>query len=216
MARKRRPRFYFSFRSPFSWIAARVLAERLTPEEQAEIEYIPFWEPDQRTLARLRELGGEFLYTQMSREKHLYILQDIKRMTRSLGYQHVWPIDESPWWELPNLAYLAARRDGKADELRSAVYRARWEEGENIHDMAVIRRVAADIGLDPDRIAGAPEDPEIGEEAAQALLRSYKDGVFGIPFFVLGFERFWGLDRLAPFVAALRGEAYQYLAGGPR
>lgn len=212
--KKRRPRFYFSFRSPFSWIAARLLDERLTPTEQAEIEYIPFWEPDPQTLSRLHELGGEFLYIQMSREKHLYILQDIKRMTRSLGYQHAWPIDESPWWELPNLAYLAAQRLGKAREFRDAIYRARWEGGANIHTVDVIRRVAAEVGLDPDRVAAAPDDPEIREEAAGALLRCYKDGVFGIPFLILGFEKFWGLDRVHPFIAAMRGTPYRYLAGG--
>jgi hypothetical protein len=34
----------------------------------------------------------------------------------------------------------------------------------------------------------------------------YRDGVFGVPFFVHGFDKFWGLDRVGGFVASLYGE----------
>ncbi len=207
---KRKPRFYFSFRSPFSWIASRLLEERLGPERRDSIEYIPYWEPDARTLATLKAMGGSFLYAQMSREKHLYILQDIKRLTQSLGLKHVWPIDQEPWWELPNLGYLAAAAAGKAPEFRAAAYRSRWEKGENIHELDTVRRIAEEVGVDPARVAAAPEDPEIRGQAAEALMRAYREGVFGIPFFICGFEKFWGVDRLEAFLAALDGARYEF------
>lgn len=209
--RKKRPKYFFCFRSPFSWIASKVFNEVLTEEEQAELEYHPFWEPDEKTQAGLEAQGGEFLYTQMSREKHLYILQDIKRLTKSLGYSHHWPIDEDPWWELPNLAYLAAERAGKGREFRDVTFRARWEDGENIHTFEVIKKLAGEVGLDPDEIARAPEDEEIRAQAVEAIMRCYKGGVFGVPLFIKGFEKFWGVDRLEPFLAAWRGESYDFL-----
>jgi 2-hydroxychromene-2-carboxylate isomerase len=210
----KRPRFYFSFRSPFAWIAARYMKERMSPEALAQVEWIPYWEPDDRTLPALRAAGGDFLYAQMGREKHLYILQDIKRLTKSLGYEHVWPIDKSPWWELPNLAYLVAARLGKGPLLREAMYRARWEKGENIHTIETVRAVAAEVGLDPDVVAGAPEDEAARKEAVDALLRAYNDGVFGVPFFVKGFEKFWGVDRLLPFIAAVEGRPFRFFWEG--
>src|SRR5262245_62169356 len=97
----KRPRFYFSFRSPYSWMAARLLEERLDPRPYG-IEYIPFWEPDEHTLSLLRSRGSDFLYTPMSRQKHLYILQDIKRIATGLGYSMAWPRDRGNlWWDLP-------------------------------------------------------------------------------------------------------------------
>jgi len=193
-----RARFYFSFRSPYSWIGARLLEEEFDPKD-SEIEYIPFWEPDERSLELLNAKGGEFLYTPMSRQKHLYILQDIKRITSKLGYLMSWPIDEKPWWDLPHLAYLAARRQGKGQEFFWAVYRARWERGENICSVETIRTLAEEIGLSPNKIAAAPDDNSIRAEGAEVLYSIYQDGVFGVPFFICGREKFWGIDRLYDF-----------------
>jgi len=209
--KRRSPRFYFSYRSPFSWITAKWLEEHLLPEERAAIEYIPYWEPDDRTQEALRQRGAEFLYQQMSREKHLYILQDVKRLTKELGYTHVWPIDDKPWWELPNLAYFAACRHGRGEAFRKAAYHARWERGENIHTLETVRRLATELGLDADELANAHEDDAIRAQAADSLTRAYNDGAFGVPFFVNGHEKFWGVDRLRPFIDSLRGRSSRYL-----
>ncbi|MCC5603255.1 2-hydroxychromene-2-carboxylate isomerase [Nostoc favosum] len=192
------PRFYFCFRSPYSWVGARLL-EECFDSKQYGIEYIPFWEPDKQTLILLKAKGGEFLYTPMSRHRHLYILQDIKRLTTKLGYKITWPVDRNPWWDLPHLAYLAARRYGKGSSFFWAVYQARWEKGENICSIDTISRIAQEVGLDPELIAQAPHDPTIRQEGVEALYKAYRDSVFGIPFFINGNEKFWGSDRFEDF-----------------
>lgn len=207
------PRFYFSFRSPYSWIAARQLAEHLG-ERYGVLELIPFWEPDERMLASLKTMGGQFLYTQMSRDKHLYILQDIKRITTRLRYKMAWPIDRQPWWDLSHLAYLAAREQGKGMEFFWGIYRARWERGEDISAADTIRTVAKEAGLDPEKMVNAVEDDEIRKAGAQALYRAYREGVFGVPFFILGYEKFWGIDRLDLFTAALNSNLDSTLTRG--
>lgn len=216
MKPKRPPRVYFSFRSPFAWIAVRLLHERLTTDELNALEWIPYWEPEPQTLEALRATGADFLYAQMSREKHLYILQDIRRLCKSLGYQHYWPIDEKPCWELPVLAYLAARRLGKGPEMMAATYRSRWEKGENIHTVDTVRKLAEEVSLEAEPLLAMTEDPAIKAEAVDVLARAYKDGVFGIPFFIKGFEKYWGVDRLEAFVADLRGQPYSFFQGGSR
>jgi 2-hydroxychromene-2-carboxylate isomerase len=196
----RRPRFYFAFRSPYAWMTARMLEERF-PAAHEGIDYVPFWEPDERTLALLRARDGEVIYTPMSRAKHLYILQDVKRLAAKSGYAMRWPVDVNPWWELPHLAYLRARRVGAGRSFFWAVYRARWERGEDVCRRETIERIAREVGLDPDALVGATEEADVRAEGVEALLRADRDGVFGVPFFCLGHEKFWGLDRFEDFAA---------------
>jgi 2-hydroxychromene-2-carboxylate isomerase len=198
-----RPRFYFSLRSPYSWLAYR-LAERHFGAVLEAIEFVPFWEPDEVSAGLLRERDARFLYTPMSRAKHLYLLHDVRRLAARYRLPLRWPVDTvSPWWELPHLAYLVAERAGRAAQYRSAMYRARWEQGRDICTPAVVADVAEAVGVDPAAALGAPADPVLRAAGAEALARAYRDGVFGVPFFRVGREPYWGVDRLGDFAAAL-------------
>ncbi|SEF86281.1 2-hydroxychromene-2-carboxylate isomerase [Thermomonospora echinospora] len=199
---KRKPRLYFCFRSPFSWMALRRL-EELLPEAPELIDYYPYWEPDEPMMAALNARGAEFHYAQMSKAKHLYILADTKRLAKRFGYSMAWPVDIDPWWELPHLAWIKASHHGLEREFYRVVTEARWERAENICDPAVIHRLAASIGLDGDELVAAAEDPAIRAEGLDKLVAHYEDDVFGVPYFKLGRHRFWGVDRLEDFVAAL-------------
>ena len=209
MAKKiKPPRIYFCFRSPYSWIATRLIEEYLPAAEREQLEYQIFWQPDAITEESLQKQGGDFVYNHMNRERHLYILQDIKRITSTLNWQHVWPIDEDPWWELPTLAYLKAEELNAARIFRNALFKARWEDGLNIHQLDVIRQVANACQLDADEIAGAADDEAIKQKALDAALNMSNDEVFGVPFFIYRRHKFWGVDRLNEFVALLRGQDF--------
>jgi 2-hydroxychromene-2-carboxylate isomerase len=201
--RKRRPRVYFSFRSPFSWMALTAL-ERELPGFTGLVDMIPYWDPDEHTEAALRERDAEVHYAQMSKAKHLYILGDTKRTAAELGLRMAWPIDVDPWWEVPHLAWLAARREGRADAFYREVVTARWERGEDVCDQAVVAGLAARAGLDGARLATAVDDPEIRAEGVEALYSAYDEDVFGVPYFRVGRHRFWGYDRVRGFLAELR------------
>jgi len=200
--KKKPPRLYFSLRSPFSWMAVRQLEERL-PEAPDIIEYVPFFEPDASSSAALDEVGAKFHYVAMSKAKHLYILHDTKRLAARFGYRMVWPIDVDPWWELPHLGWLKGRQLGVHREFYDAVMAARWERGEDICDLDTLRRTLDKAGLDPEPLVTAVDDPAIRAEGVAALVDVYNDDVFGVPYFKLGRERFWGLDRLDDFLVAL-------------
>ncbi|MFF7793100.1 DsbA family protein [Streptomyces sp. NPDC007991] len=201
---RRPPRHYFSFRSPYSWLAHRELTEH-HPALARSLRRIPFWEPDALSQKLLTEAGGSFVYQPMSREKHFYILQDVRRLTRARGLDVSWPVDRDPHWEVPHLAWFAAARHGVDAAFTDAVFRARWLEGRDICDPAVVADIARDVGADPDEAAGAFDSDTYRAAGVEALLSISRDGVFGVPFFVAGAEKFWGLDRLAPFLAALDG-----------
>jgi 2-hydroxychromene-2-carboxylate isomerase len=202
----RRPRLYFSFRSPYSWLAVDRLAREL-PAIHDVVEFLPYWDPDPRTRAALAERDAGFHYTPMSRAKHLYLLGDTKRIAARRGLAMVWPIDRDPWWEVPHLAFLAAQRAGAAAEFYAAVAAARWARGEDVCDPPVLRGLADGIGLDGRALAAAPDDPQLRAAGVDCLVRAYRDDVFGIPYLRVGRQRFWGLDRVDDALAELRAAA---------
>jgi len=194
---------FFSLRSPFSWMALRRLEEQL-PEAFDRLEFHPFWDPDPDTLAAVRARNADFHYVQMSKAKHYYILYDTKRLAERFGYTMSWPVDVDPWWELPNYAWIAARRQGLGHPFYRELTEARWTRGENICDPQVVAAAAEKAGLDADEMLRAPEDPSIREEGVASLVEGYNDDIFGVPYFRIGRHRFWGLDRLDDFIAVLR------------
>jgi 2-hydroxychromene-2-carboxylate isomerase len=205
MARKP-PRWYFSFRSPYSWLAYRELVDR-HPDVAEAVQWRPFWEPEPALAERLAAAGGEFPYVAMSRDKHRYILQDMRRLATERGLAFAWPVDREPRWEVAHLGYLAAVDRGIGREYIATVYRARWELGLDISDPLTIAAVADELGTDPRGIADAADDPGLRERGMAALLDISADGVFGVPFFARGFDKYWGLERLPAFVEAMRADA---------
>lgn len=202
-------RFYFNLRSPYSWIGGRWL-ESFINQTGVEVEYIPFWEVDEQSQVMLSDRGGEHYYTPMSKAKHMYILQDIKRITDRLGLTLRWPpAPPDQHWEIPHLAYLWARRQGLGSEFLSAVLEARWQRGEDICDSQVVAAVAEQCGIDPDSAAGAYMRDDVRDESAGELMKAYEDGVFGIPFFVHGYNKFWGIDRFELFMRSVQGKDAQ-------
>jgi 2-hydroxychromene-2-carboxylate isomerase len=197
-----RPCFYFSLRSPYSWIAWHELTSN-HPQVLEAMRWIPFWEPDESTTALLNSAGASFPYTPMSRAKHLYVLQDVRRLADARGLDVTWPLDADPWWEPSHLAYILATDEQAGSRWIDRVYRARWQEGLDVCDRDVIGELAREVGLDPDRLAGAVEDQALRERGAEMLLQACRGGIFGVPYFVNRFERFWGVDRLGRFLASL-------------
>ncbi|MFD7901706.1 2-hydroxychromene-2-carboxylate isomerase [Kitasatospora sp. NPDC059722] len=200
---RRAPRWYFSFRSPYSWMAYRDLVDH-HPQEAERIEWLPFWEPDPSAQDELEQSNIRLPYVPMSKEKHLYILQDVRRLARARDLEMVWPVDPAPRWEVSHLAYLAAERLGVGREFIAETYRTRWERGEDISRPDTMRKIAETIGADPEALARAHEDPEIRELGMAALGSLHRDGVFGVPFFICGFDKYWGVDRLPDFLRRLQ------------
>jgi 2-hydroxychromene-2-carboxylate isomerase len=196
------PTFFFSLRSPYSWLAWHDLKTRY-PTLLKRLRLVPFWEPDKDNENRLGERGEVFLYSAMSREKHLYILSDIKRLSLQRGLAVHWPIDIDPHWEVPHLAYLAADALGRGPAFIDAVCRLRWQEGRDICDPKTMAALASSLDLPAELLAQAHADSELRAKGLAALHECVESRVFGVPFFMAGFERYWGLDRLPDFIGAV-------------
>lgn len=214
-AAARRPTLYFSFRSPYSWLALRKLRAAVADLDEV-FDCRPYWDPDPQTSQALQERGGEFHYQQMSRAKHLYMLMDTKRLATAADLPMAWPIDVDPWWELPHLAWLYARGAGRAWPFYDAVTDARWGRGENICRSSVLAAAARVAGVDPQAALAAAGDATIRQQAVDCLYEAYRDDIFGIPYIKWGRQRFWGIDRVDAFLAAWQPTSRPLTAGHAR
>jgi 2-hydroxychromene-2-carboxylate isomerase len=169
------------------------------------IDWLPFWEPDEETARLLADEGVTLPIVAMSRAKNFYILQDTRRLATERGLDVSWPIDRDPCWEVAHLAWIAADDEGRGKEFVAAAYQARWQDGKNISEPEVIAGIAEELGLDAQRLSTATQDPDLRKRGAALLAESAHDGLFGVPFFIHGRDKFWGVDRVAPFVRAVLG-----------
>ncbi|WP_263869244.1 2-hydroxychromene-2-carboxylate isomerase [Streptomyces sichuanensis] len=201
------PRWYFSLRSPYSWLAYRELTEN-APDVADAVEWRPYWEPDEESARLLAQEGIRLPYVPMSKEKHLYILQDAKRLATERGLSIAWPLDTAATnWDVSHLAYLVAEDAGRGRDFIAAVYRARWERGMDVSDRATIAAIGEELGLDSQVLANAADDPGVRRRGLEALRLVARDGVFGVPFFIHRHDKFWGSDRLSGFIASVRAQA---------
>lgn len=195
-------KIYFSFRSPYSWFGTRLLEKKgLGPA--SKLPYVPFFEPDATWAALLRERNAAFPYSAMSRDKHYYVLQDVKRLARIYGVPLRWPIDENPDWSVPHVTYLACRRRGLGAAFFWSVYRERWEKGTNVWLWETMESLLRQLDTDAGAMLRLARSREITEAATEALCEASDDGVFGVPFFIHNREKFWGVDRLDLFLDSL-------------
>ncbi len=193
--------YFFSFRSPYSWLASMGLKQRIDAGEQFEL--VPFWEPDVKSLALLESRGGSFPYRAMSDAKHRYILNDISRLAKKFNLSFCWPVDPKPWWEVAHLGFLKAKELGVEMPFFWQVYQARWQDKLDISDPAVIKKICASAGIPSDfstLIATASEDDSIRQQGADILYRIYREDIFGVPMFTKKRKQFWGLDRINDFL----------------
>ena len=104
------------------------------------------------------------------------------------------------------IAYAA--RNGGADALVEALFRAYFEEGRDIGDDEVLADVAAEQGMLREAALAALADPELQAEVLQLEGEAARLGVSGVPFFVL--DRRYAISGAQPaqtWVEALRQRA---------
>ena len=112
------------------------------------------------------------------------------------------PVNPAP----SSYAVLAAIKAGGGDlaGLVQAFPRAVWAEGRNVAEDEVIKEILAKYGFDPsisDRYM-----LQAADSYARNLDEAVQRGVFGVPFTIVGDERFWGQDRLEDLDLHLAGK----------
>jgi len=179
-------RFYFSFRSPYAWLAAERLESELA-DLGIPIERIPVY-----------PTPGLFPNDPAAiPAKIAYMVQDIRRLVRERGLTVRFPSATDPDWSLSHAAFLGAQQQGAGHQFMLAVFRKRFCEGLDLGDDDVIAAAAERAGLDRDTILVAAHSDALRAEAADSFrLGMERDGIFGVPSFVYAGKLYWGQDRM--------------------
>jgi len=179
-------RFYFSFRSPYAWLGFYRF-NRLLRRYALEVDYVPL--VPQKEFVEKADVNSK---------KRAYIGEDVARFAAAYGLPLRWPSPFDTVWERPHAAYLYAQDQGVGAAFALAAYAARFSEGRDIGDTAVLIDLARQTEIDHQCLLKAADDPALharlkeGAGAAQAQ----EDGVFGVPFFVYSGNHYWGNDRI--------------------
>jgi 2-hydroxychromene-2-carboxylate isomerase len=173
---------FFNFRSPYCYLVARSLFERLRVYD-VDVQW--------------RSLGGWDGRSAPDRAKVKVPLtrQDVARWCKRLDI----PFTPPPVTTDPTPAALvafAAEDAGKLEDYVVKVTWAEWAEGQDIGQVEVLEHVAADIGLDKDRVKSALASTANQKKLEANWAEAQSLGVIGVPSFVVGDQVFWGNDRV--------------------
>jgi 2-hydroxychromene-2-carboxylate isomerase len=179
-------RFYFSFRSPYAWLAAERLQAELG-DLPVTIELIPIYPT--------KELFPNDPVSLPNKVR--YIVQDVVRLTRQAGLKLRFPSVADPDWALPHAAFLGAQAEGAARPFMLEMFRSRWSLGLDLGADNVICEAAERAGLDAGKIVTAAHSEQLQSQVADNFRRGIEeDRIFGVPSFVYGKHLFWGQDRM--------------------
>ncbi len=174
-------RVYYAFRSPYSRLGLHVI-----DRAGLDVELIPFTGPPN---------GVPFNDPTTNKPKAAYYQLDAPRMTMRMGLPIALPdpfdVDYTPSYK----AAIAADAAGKGLAFAIAVSDARWGEGKDISDMDVVRTCAEQIGWSADEVDTAQTALSVGKALVTHRKLIEEDGVFGVPFAVMGASKYWGHDR---------------------
>ncbi len=192
--------YFFAPMSPFCYLAGDRL-EAIAARHGAAIRYIPINAP-----ALFPRTGGQVLAERHDSRK-AYRLQELRRTAARRGVRldmqpFFFPVNPAP----ASYAIIAAAKVGGGDlgGLVQAFPRAVWAEGRDIADDETVRELLVAYGF------AANMADRFMLEAAETYMANLEEavarGVFGVPFYIVGDERFWGQDRLDDLDLHLSGK----------
>jgi len=79
-----------------------------------------------------------------------------------------------------------ARDNGFSDEMRLALFKAFFEQGLDLGDIAVLTTIGAQVGLEPENLRRALENAQYTEEVAEDTRLARDLGISGVPAMMIG------------------------------
>lgn len=192
MAPARDVTFYFSYDSPYAFLANTRIAREVGPFD-VTLVHRPVHVPRSGPLPDL------------TTPKMSYIVEDVGRFAEAYGLD----LDPGPFSDTRRacLGFFAAEAAGDGIGFHDAVFRARWLEAKDLADDAVLAAAAESAGLDGEALVRSLDDPRFAAALDESVAAALRDRVFGVPTFVYGGKRFWGNDRIEWLVRELQKRA---------
>lgn len=191
--------YFYSHASPWSFMGHRRLID-LCAKAGARLELRPL------SVADVFPKTGGLPLKERPPERQAYRMAELRRWPKKLGLEIVleprfFPVDDRP---SGRLAVAAAARGIDLGPLSERIMSGVWQREENIADLDTLKRMAEEVGLDGDALV----EESLGDAATQGLsdnaARALKGGCFGVPWYEVDGEPFWGQDRLDMLAERLR------------
>ncbi|WP_169568571.1 2-hydroxychromene-2-carboxylate isomerase [Sneathiella limimaris] len=185
--------FFIEFSSPYVYIAANQIDE-IAAKHGSEV----IWRP--MSLGHVwKAIGAENVGPSSIPQKMNYINMDSGRSAKLAGLPMakpaVFPIDA----KLARLAFYRINRSNPelAKEFAKGVCRRVWAESKEVTAPEHLIELAKSLGIDESEITEAAEDADAKAEVIAATTAAVECGAFGVPWFKVGDQVFWGADRIA-------------------
>ena len=181
---------WFDFSSPFAYLASTQL-RAFAGRTGAVLELKPLL-----LGALFKSIGtANVPMLEMSAPKREYMALELQRWAERWGVPFKFA-SRFPMNTVKALRLTMLAPKEKKLELVLAIYRAYWAEDRDSSDEAELASIARSVGIEPEPLLA-----RLGDDATKALLRvatetAQSRGVFGVPTFFVGNDRYWGQDRL--------------------
>lgn len=139
-------------------------------------------------------------------ERRAYRMLELRRWSNHLGI----PLNLEPRFfpadDRPSQAFALAAMNAGADvhALSGALLRAVWQQERDIADWDTLAAIGLKQGLDGPALVADAQSEAIARRAQAECDAALAAGCFGVPWYSVGGEGFWGQDRLDLLEASLR------------
>lgn len=192
--------YFYSHVSPWTFLGHQRLID-MAARHGATVVFRPI------TVAEVFPKTGGLPLAKRPPERRAYRMVELKRWSRHLGV----PINFEPKYfpadDRPSLYLAHAARAAGADlgSLSHAILKGVWQDERNMADWSELQAVAADQGLDGAALVEQAQSEPVQTAALAECEAALAAGCFGVPWYSLDGEGFWGQDRLDLLDATLAG-----------
>lgn len=183
--------FWFDFSSPYGYLMSEQI-DALAARHGRKVRWHPM------LLGVIFQSTGGAPLTEQAPAKAAYSRIDFARSARFLGV----PYNPPSRFPLPTQAaarayyWLHGEDCALARRFAHAAFRALFVADRDLSAPDTVLEIAADLGVDRERLAAALQSPEIKARLKDECERALAVGVFGSPYVVIDGEAFFGADRL--------------------
>ncbi|MBL4907333.1 MAG: DsbA family protein [Sneathiella sp.] len=197
--------FFFEYVSPYAFIAAKQI-EEVGACHGREVIWRPvslghIWKTVEAT-----NVGPGAIP-----QKAEYIMMDSGRSARIAGYRMTAPAVFPTDAKLARLAFyvISAKDKELAKNFADGVFDKYWTKSEEITEISHLTDLTDSLGIVAADMEAAASDPNAKAAMIESTDAALKSGAFGMPWFRVGDQVFWGADRVSHIDKYLEFKARQ-------
>lgn len=185
--------FFIEFSSPYNYIAVNQI-EKIAKKNGSEAIWRPISLGHVWNAIEANNVGPNSLP-----QKTNYINMDSGRSAKIAGLPMAKPAAFPVDAKLARLVFYRVNRNdpAMAKEFAKGVSRLLWAESKEITAPEHLMALAKSLGIAESDVAGAADDADAKADVIAATTAAVESGCFGVPWFKVGEQVFWGADRIA-------------------